>query len=406
MFLRFSPYIPVFLITSLIGVGIIVPAGLAALLVISGAIGLMAVNGTDEIKKTLSSPIAIALVGLTLWASLSGLWAADPSRSVSLALKLFGLCVAGFVVLNSISRIGTEQIRRLENTFFISFLFAVAVLIIAASYAAIKGDSLWGIYSGDPLSTLSRSEAVLTLAVWPIAALALKRKGWKFAFLIIVLMALFFIFLSNSAALLSLASAVLVFGMVYYFKRRALTFLAGIFVLLIVSAPALVKALPSGDVMNEKVGSIYTSAVHRVYIWDFVTERILEKPLFGWGLDASRNIPGGDKKLNLDISSIWNAEILPLHPHNFALQVWLELGLPGALITAWLIWTIVRAPITGSVMGITDALKTSVTTAYLVTGGLSYGVWQNWWVSLAWIMAVLTVIAARKPEEVPPNSPE
>ena len=36
---------------------------------------------------------------------------------------------------------------------------------------------------------------------------------------------------------------------------------------------------------------LQTSARERVYMWNFTADRILEKPLLGWGFDASREMP-------------------------------------------------------------------------------------------------------------------
>ena len=90
------------------------------------------------------------------------------------------------------------------------------------------------------------------------------------------------------------------------------------------------------------------SAAHRLLIWDFVILRIAERPLLGWGMEASRSLPGhattppgGPGPLRPG----WRrdarlagrrAELLPLHPHNGALQLRLELGWPGVLLAALL----------------------------------------------------------------------
>ncbi|MFC7608386.1 hypothetical protein [Teichococcus aestuarii] len=39
--------------------------------------------------------------------------------------------------------------------------------------------------------------------------------------------------------------------------------------------------------------AIPPSAAHRVLIWEFVLERIGERPLLGWGGESSRSLPGG-----------------------------------------------------------------------------------------------------------------
>jgi O-antigen ligase len=109
--------------------------------------------------------------------------------------------------------------------------------------------------------------------------------------------------------------------------------------LAVIAAPSLIKisgaglfATPSG-INNESLG-ITSSSRHRLAMWSFATEKIDEKLWLGWGFDASRHIPQEDRRLAP------NMEIMPLHPHNLALQTRLELGLPGSLILAGLVFSI------------------------------------------------------------------
>jgi O-antigen ligase len=86
---------------------------------------------------------------------------------------------------------------------------------------------------------------------------------------------------------------------------------------------------------------------------------------------------------------------LPLHPHNAALQLWLELGAPGAILFAWLVawvWLALGAaawpPLYAAAAG------SSLVTA-LVVGFGSYGVWQEWWISTEFLTLFLILVTAR-----------
>jgi len=112
-----------------------------------------------------------------------------------------------------------------------------------------------------------------------------------------------------------------------------------------------------------------------------VVQKIDEKPILGWGLDSSRAIPGGR-----DLSDAYG-ERLSLHPHNAALQLRLELGLPGLLLALalllWIVWVPGRDPKRGPmVLGVT----TAATTIAL----MSYGIWQSWWIAALCLAAALT----------------
>lgn len=90
--------------------------------------------------------------------------------------------------------------------------------------------------------------------------------------------------------------------------------------------------------LHASYGESVMSFYHRTVIWEFTVQKWLEKPYFGWGAWSSRVIPGGDEEFLPGFVK------LSLHPHNYALQVFLELGVVGAaLFTAFLmsvIWTI------------------------------------------------------------------
>ncbi|MEJ0067893.1 MAG: hypothetical protein WDO24_03180 [Pseudomonadota bacterium] len=71
-------------------------------------------------------------------------------------------------------------------------------------------------------------------------------------------------------------------------------------------------------------------------------------------------------------------EQMPLHPHNGALQVWLELGAVGALVGA-LIALVVLSRLTPDRLAPAEravGLATFATAA--VELSLSYGIWQSW----------------------------
>ena len=72
---------------------------------------------------------------------------------------------------------------------------------------------------------------------------------------------------------------------------------------------------------------------------------VFQRPLLGWGLDTSRAIPGGTDLRPIHYIVPWSDkpithpdQNLPLHPHNAALQIWLELGLFGVIAFMFAVW--------------------------------------------------------------------
>ena len=104
--------------------------------------------------------------------------------------------------------------------------------------------------------------------------------------------------------------------------------------------------------LNNLLGKIS----HRLLIWSFTSEQIYEDFFLGKGIYSSRKI-GETTKVNLKqftfdknadgmiddkektelIGLDYYYSAIPLHPHNNALQIWLELGLVGIFLYVVLI---------------------------------------------------------------------
>ena len=97
-------------------------------------------------------------------------------------------------------------------------------------------------------------------------------------------------------------------------------------------------------------------------------------------------MPGGSTEL------IPGVPLMALHPHNGALQAWLELGVPGALLLAGCLYFLVtRAGATGAGRA-TAAATTATILAALSIGSLSYGLWQSWWLATLGIVSCIAAV--------------
>ena len=63
----------------------------------------------------------------------------------------------------------------------------------------------------------------------------------------------------------------------------------------------------------------------RVEIWDYMSYRIFDRPILGWGLGSSPMLPWAEPN-----GALYHVRLVQApHPHNAILQLWVELGLPG-----------------------------------------------------------------------------
>ncbi|WP_301588681.1 hypothetical protein [Sabulicella glaciei] len=315
------------------------------------------------------------LLALLAWGAASALWSPEPGRALDTSLRLAvmtGLgAMAGAALLASPSR---------RIGFWAAGGLAVGLAIAALDDAT--GNAVRAAVRGLPEApaqlAFGLKNAMAGMAL--LAPLAFANPSVPLplrALLAAGMVAVSFLLPGEAAKLASLAAVAAV--LLAAFVPRVTGLLIGLagagFVL---AAPFLARFVLGSGI---EVGELPFSAAHRLLIWDFVTARVMDSPLIGWGMEASRAIPGGTGAPDAGMLArfgvsgpYWaNAQLLPLHPHNAALQLWLELGAVGGLLGAWLLVELGRAS--------RDPAAAGCLAAGLVVAMLSYGVWQYWWVA-------------------------
>lgn len=118
--------------------------------------------------------------------------------------------------------------------------------------------------------------------------------------------------------------------------------------------------------------------LHRQAIWEFVFQRFLEHPVFGWGLNVINTVPGaGDP-----IPGI-NSEFVPSHPHNWLLEVSSEAGLVGVLpwlaVLALLVGRYARRGLMAAPRHWAAVLVVALVVAFWGSALFNFSVWASWW---------------------------
>ena len=119
---------------------------------------------------------------------------------------------------------------------------------------------------------------------------------------------------------------------------------------------------------------------------------IAEQPIWGHGFDSTRVL---SKTSALIPGTPYPA--LPLHTHNGLLQIWLELGGIGIVLTIALLAAAMRAlwPLTAKPAQLAIVLATFASTAVIAL--VSFGIWQHWWLATWMFAAALLQLALRTP---------
>lgn len=337
--------------------------------------------------------VALAAAGLTAWIWVGVLWSPSP-RAALTALEITYVMAGVYLIWGWMSGLPAEMEHRLLPALAggLGLGFALCAVETTFDYPLYQ----W--WHGErPLEWMAasnvpkRAAALLALAVWPATRIVARLhpgRGWSVALPAIA---------AGLAALTTSRSALfgVTAGLAAYFPaiagqangvRRALQ---GIVV------AAFVLAIPAGLALEPLAAGLpddgyFRSALHRLEIWRHAAARALEAPVAGHGVDASRVLPIRDETSRF--APLTNS-LLPLHPHNAFLQIWLELGAVGALL-AGLLLTRLLSRIAGLDPAAAPAALGYALTA-LALASSAYGVWQAWWMcGLAATGVLLLALAA------------
>ena len=342
----------------------------------------------------------VTLVLIFIWSAISSLWALDMTAAILGTLKQLGVHGLGLLLLWNILNISKNNTNRVLTALFAGLVFttiliAAEIIFFGPIYQFTKGipRSSINFESGSGLFWLNSVAAVVSVLIWPISLWFFSISKKFIAYIIPLLGFLLALWLSYRSGAVAIGIGILSAGFIALPSKRIRGILATLFAVMMITAPITMNQLKPSQVIEEE-SSLPKAALHRLMIWNFTAEKIREKPVFGWGMNAARNIPGG-KNFIYDASNSKYGENLPLHPHNIALQVWLELGLAGALLI-----TIFGFAILLSICK--DKKYTfiaSIAVGQFITGlgilSLSYGMWQSWWVASLYLSASLSVLVYR-----------
>jgi O-antigen ligase len=348
-------------------------------------------------------------VPLLLLMVASAAWSIAPAATLILTARLMGLALCGIVLTGILGRFSPEAIIRLAVPLALG-LCAASVIILAdwaldwpLAHAMHHRPPVLPITDPDIYSyAFSRGNDFHAIALAPLG-IGLWRGGRRrLAVLQFILGALAILSCAQLAAKLALGCGIGAGALVL--AAPMLRWLLP--VALIVLGMLLPWVLPMNLTRPEWCWLVEhkPSATARILTWNFVDRNIRERPILGWGLDASRRMPGGKERVwvttcdappDAPFPSI-DGEILPLHPHDAVLQIWLELGGMGVLATLFglvaSLWRFYRAH-----PGRSAAMLTSMAAAGLSVALVSFGIWQEWWMSLLLLNAAIGIALARLP---------
>jgi O-antigen ligase len=383
-----------------IPLSVIANRGLVPLAILLALLGLVAqFRCRQPYRHQLGPLLPFAL--LLIWAGLSTVWSYEPKVSLLRWIKLIGHFLLGAVLLAALGRSLVTNAGHAWATR--AALLGSAVALVGLTAHSLTGGALLielGLKTPHPdpqilLALTNPAATVVAVFAAPVTLLVYRRYGVAAMLVTLaVITGVVVAFSESNAAKVGLGTALAVGGVVLWQGRRTLQWLALAFVVSVLVMPALrvIDPAPFALLRNAAADHRLTlpgSILHRTYIYDFVLNRIAERPLLGWGLGTSRVLPGGSDRV--PDPNLKNREFLPLHPHNSVLQVWVELGVVGALGFAAIIWLVLTAIRRHAIDRSTAASLTAALTAYMTIGQFAFGIWSSWWIATG-ILAAATAI--------------
>lgn len=345
-------------------------------------VGLMGLLSLPALRVERDDRLAFGLLAaLAVWAALSSLWspthadALDDSTAlkVLLQLPLYWAAICG-------ARRADRGVAKLALKVLSIGLALYGVLLLVEAFTQVGVYRALRAAIGDPIEfayarkNIAHGAFVLAL-LWPVAATAGVRggaPGWLGAPMAVGTAVAAHVLLADAPVLavgLSLA-VMLAVGVWPNAAPKAMGLGAAGAVL---AMPLVAWAILASGL----AARLPESWAQRTGYWGAAIAHMADHPLRGAGLEASRNLPP-----------------IQLHPHNGALQVWLELGVVGAVLAA-LIWALAFRAVASRERTLLAAGVLGSASAYLLLGLVSFGVWQEWWLALAALVAVIAAAGRR-----------
>ncbi|WP_421783679.1 O-antigen ligase family protein [Kiloniella litopenaei] len=337
------------------------------------------------------------------WVTISTLWTISPFTAFKLDLRLIALTISGLVLVNGVTDLDKENRKRMANAVLLGLALASIFLSIEVFYQApitkvFKGKALdaWV----DP-SRFNRGATFIGISLWLLCAIFREKLSLFFKLLFPIVPIALLYFAPSESSLVAVILAAIWYLFFFKFPKLGFQILPVIMIVSVLVMPFATRYVePLYD--EESSHSIPFSAKHRFFIWDFVSSQILKNPVIGWGFDSARDYSNNGVENYVNIEPNGNVRavggrIISLHPHNFALQVWLELGLIGAILISVIIWS-VFGYLKSRQLSERIEIQAMLVSTFIIAL-LGYGIWQNRWFVMFFIFAAMIPLIQPKQDQ-------
>lgn len=339
-----------------------------------------------KIGNASRSPLGIAFCSMLIYCVISSLFSPSFPRSMVMAGHITGITVlvAGSVYFALQKNIDANLLRVL----LLSFVALTAVLIL---FELRQGSPLRQLVGGTSEAFRLNRSAVAIAVLAPLLLLPGSTRWLQAVAFAVICLVVFACFHSDSeTAKLAIVAGLLVWVFCRLTPlRRSAPITSFVIVASLPLAPVLAFALR--EVVPQSIYEALGYGEHmiRSEIWWAFANLIDSRPLLGHGFESSfsalQTYPGVDENI---------AQLLHMrHPHNFAIQVWYELGVVGVALFTGILVLVCRA--LRAIPFDQQPVALSMTVSIWTVAYVSHGAWQAWWWALVGIAALLFAIICK-----------
>lgn len=319
--------------------------------------------------------LAAALAALAAWCLIASAWSFEPGSAASLALRIALLFAVLLYLAALAGLLAAAQRRRVALAFSLGFAVTLGLLAVELAFATPILDLLQGPAKTDyaSLSRLNRGASALAILAWPLAAL-LWSAGRRLPALAAPPVVLAVVaFSQSSATILGLAVALPAALLAARTRPLARAVMALAVIVTLFASPFIAEVAQQAGLARSP--SLQETAQYRLHVWHVVSTRIAERPVFGWGFDATPKLPTGDFEPFRE-----GKKVIPSHPHNGALQILVETGLVGSLLVVMFLVLVARR------IDLMPRAERACAVGMLVTilgvTATGYGITQSHWIAV------------------------
>ena len=335
---------------------------------------------------------------LCLWLAITSLWSPRSGAGTLFAIVLTPW-LASCALIWWLNWCDTKSAVRIGKGFAYAIVIAAALLVFEALTGGMirtitpPTDTSWNQHKD--MIALGRGTTILVMLAFP-AGLILYRitRSWISFAVLMALSAYPASAFGIAANLLGLMAGLVCFALALRAPRLTLQALVLITLIALAMMPLIAVNIPADTLNAQFVGKLPVSWLQRFYVWQTAGAAIVDGLPFGHGADYARYL--AQFSPTIDIAGAYGPlQTIPTHPHNVFLQLWLEAGLPGVILTAALVIFGASAVLSSALDKQMMAGLAGLLAVVLVSFCVEASLWQLWRLASIAIGVAGVMVSAR-----------